>query len=275
MLTRKIFIALFILTLMAMAKFMPTSQPTTQTAYALTNPSALAQSTGFPSDQAGLTAVIKVDPIDYARLSNVMSRLIEVEGSDGATFMWGKIAITHAPNGWLQYTIGLYADINGVIVTFLFRDNAASKLIYWSGQKMGNQNTLQVAMGSLVKELGLPSSVIDQKISYYHFGYPQATSLTLFAIARNKQMSLLVPKGITLSEISYSGVLIESINVNTQQLKLNVSEISQWTGYLEIKPNMGDKVPTILVDVPYDLVVKQSCSECSEFTVFAMVWGRE
>lgn len=195
-------------------------------AYALSSPSLLAQATGFPSDQAGLAVIGNIGAVDYVQLFDAISPLIDVRGSDGATYIWGTRTVEgQARGGWTD-EVGLYADVNGVVAAFLLRGTEAARVAFWhpNGDQLSEDNGLEEALKPLVLQLGVSFPSLKTSLRYSHFAYPQAIALTLFAAYEPKRMSFLVPDGLTLYEASYNGA---NARCGSFRMLLNQREVEE------------------------------------------------
>ena len=100
-------------------------------------------------------------------------------GTDGNGYVWVEVDIRHEDFESISAVkANVYADINGWIVGFIASGDPVARLINWeTDPTSGDPNVLEEAIEKVLVELGRELPPGPNRVSYYHFQHPQATTI--------------------------------------------------------------------------------------------------
>ena len=190
-------------------------------------PKALAQSSNFPVDYAGIARYIKYPPTDFQKIHIAATEIAtDVKNSDGASYVW--IETTSGDSSWPVFN--LYADTSGWLVVFLPKSTLDSRATsssvaymlarkdwygvtysqrshwFWSRTPSEKYSTVGyeslAVMERFAGEVGRywPNDDL-RKTKFYHFGLPSASAVHV-AVEHNDSMSFFIPDGVAVVEVS-------------------------------------------------------------------------
>lgn len=162
-------------------------------------------STTFPVDEAGIAAYIRADGITVEKISQIPFETIKKQGK---TFIYGKLKF---PDYGPQPP-HLYIGLDGWIVVYYLREEAASKILQLSYEGSGTSrraqlqsNNLERALTKICQNYGFTCS---NEIKYYDFEFPQANKMALIGECAgwfcSNENSFLISGYGTLYQASYS-----------------------------------------------------------------------
>ena len=190
-------------------------------------PKALAQSTNFPVDYAGIARYIKYPPTDFSNIHMAATDIAtDVKKTDGASYVW--IETTSGGSSWPVFN--LYADTSGWLVVFLPKSTVDSRAngssvaymlarknwygvtypqrSHWFWTRTPSEKYSTVGYESLAVmerfagEVGRYWPLADlRKTKFYHFGFPSAAA-THVAVEHADAMSFFIPDGVAVEEVS-------------------------------------------------------------------------
>ncbi len=193
-------------------------------------PVALAQSSNFPVEYAGIARYIKFDPIDFAEIQDTVSKTAtDIKKTDGTSYVWITITDTDLP------VYDLYADVNGWVVLFLPKQGQYSNTLYmfargWQRRTyttdvinnsgwVGHHETLAYRSNTALYKFVNPTAgwstfEVRNNSSFYHFSYPLATSIYIANEVANRDngFSFFVPDTLTIEEVSTEFWALEDTN---------------------------------------------------------------
>ncbi len=203
-------------------------------------PKALAESTNFPVDYAGIARYIKYPPTDFTNIHTAATEIAtDVKNTDGASYVW--IETTSGSSSWPVFD--LYADTSGWLVVFLPESTvdsraASSSVAYmlarkdwygvtypqrhhWFWTRTSSEKYATVGYESLavmerfVREVGRywPNDEL-RKTKFYHFQFPRATAIHV-AAEHTDSMSFFIPEALTVEEASLAFWAVESQRENS------------------------------------------------------------
>jgi hypothetical protein len=147
-------------------------------AYAETPLAAPAVGAAFPAQTAGISAYAKIDqPLDLEKTKAAFRDFVSV----GANYLVG---IVEVPNFGRNTRVHVYVDDQGWIVAFLPRGEATAGMMQWlpadSREPIIASITNNVLLDAIRTTTGASGISFLPAVGYYHFGFPEATELTLF-----------------------------------------------------------------------------------------------
>ena len=231
-------------------------------------PLALAQSSNFPSDYAGIIRYVKFDPISFDKIqSAASSTATEIKKTDGTSYVW----ITITDTSWPVYD--LYADVNGWVVLFLPKKGGDNNTMYmfargwhyedWSTTSIGDYSVsghghrslgyrstralLKFTDAAISSSSRIRNRVTDNS-SFYHFSYPSSTSI-YFANKINTnqekdQFVIFIPGALTVEEVSseyWSFGTPNFMSIDGAEINKDVDENTTWLS----RPTLGTGQHTV------------------------------
>jgi len=167
------------------------------------------QALAFPKKMAGMSAWIKLDKsIDLAKVASVFDQAVEV----GKNYVLGyKIISLRIPkNDSLTTKVYLYADNQGYIIAFLDKKTPAAAMVDFSKVDFELGKIKDFSLTEVIKEAatkqGIPATLVDKKIKFYHFSYPEAQKFAIIiGMSRTKRhIHVFIPSNYNVYEVSYS-----------------------------------------------------------------------
>ena len=190
-------------------------------------PKALAESTNFPVDYAGIARYIKYPTTDFPNIHIAATEIAtDVKNTDGASYVW--IETTSGGSSWPVFD--LYADTSGWLVVFLPKSTVDSRATnssvaymlarknwygvtypqrhHWFWTRTSSEKYATVGYESLAVmerfagEVGRywPNDDL-RKTKFYHFGFQSAASVHV-AVEHTDSMSFFIPDGVAVEEVS-------------------------------------------------------------------------
>ena len=192
-------------------------------------PKALAQSSNFPVDYAGIARYIKYPPTDFQKIHIAATEIAtDVKNTDGASYVW--IETTSGDSSWPVFN--LYADTSGWLVVFLPKSTVdsgatSSSVAYmlarkdwygvtypqrhhWFQERSYTEKYATVGYESLAvmerfaEEVGRywPNDDL-RKTRFYHFEFQRAAAIHV-AVEHTDSMSFFIPDALTVEEASFA-----------------------------------------------------------------------
>jgi hypothetical protein len=166
-------------------------------------PVALADTTSFPADQAGLSAYLNVGKLDFQNLYQAVTAVSgtkSVKGSDGKGWIWVNTTVPQMSS--ISEEVQVYADVSGWVVAFLGSASEVARLVRWEHvdekARASVENVLETALRSVLAQLALDFTPRRSQVRYYHFAYPKAQQLiVLVNYGHGSECSFLVPTGLS------------------------------------------------------------------------------
>ena len=188
---------------------------------------ALAQSSNFPVDYAGIARYIKYPPTDFHKIHIAATKIAtDVKNTDGASYVW--IETTSGDSSWPVFN--LYADTNGWLVVFLPKSTVDSRTNrssvaymlarknwygvtypqrshwFWTRTPSEKYSTIGYESLAVMERFSLevgrywPNDDL-RKTKFYHFGFPWAAAVHV-AVEHTDSMSFFIPDGVVVEEVS-------------------------------------------------------------------------
>ena len=129
----------------------------------------------FPGDEAGISAYVNIgQSIDLDKVKEVLQGV----ESEGDSYVIGILELEGLPEEQYPH---LYVNNDGWIVIYYSKYSSTSLIMQWSGYDGSKitTTTLEDAIIKISLNLGISYSAIQGNIEYYHFLYPDATTLVL------------------------------------------------------------------------------------------------
>jgi hypothetical protein len=132
----------------------------------------------FPAQTAGISAYAKIDqPLDLEKTKVAFRDFVSV----GANFLVGVVEV---PNFGRNTRVHVYVDDQGWVVAFLPKGEPTAGMMQWLPADI-NQPVIASITGNVLLDAirtttGASGISFLPAVGYYHFGYPEATELTLF-----------------------------------------------------------------------------------------------
>lgn len=173
--------------------------------FALVKPALAQQSTTFPADEAGISAYVNAGQnIDLAKARNSM-RGIQAEGSNYI------IGIMELPGNPEEEFPHIYVSSDGWIIAYYSKYAPVARIFQWYGYEGGaiRTTTLQDAIAKICPTIGISFNQAKDNMGYYHFGYQDATNLTVAVdtymdkYSGEDSFSYAIPSNVTLYEASW------------------------------------------------------------------------
>ena len=166
---------------------------------------ALAQTTAFPADEAGISAYVNTGQnIDMAKAKNAM-RGIQAEGEN---YVIGIIELPGLPEEEFPH---MYVSSDGWILAYYSKNAPSSRIFQWYGYEGGliSTTTLKDAITSICPAVGVNYSQIGTNLKYYHFNFPQATTMVITTDitaygSNGDSFEFLIPSSLMVYEGSWS-----------------------------------------------------------------------
>jgi hypothetical protein len=124
----------------------------------------------FLEEEAGISAYCQVSSVDLDLAKNAYKN-IEYETND---YIIGSVVVDGYPE---SHDVHVYVDISGWIVAYYSSGVRTGKIIDWH-EYMGGEIT-KTKLSEVIEKVALEMLVIPGPISYYHFGYPDATHMMI------------------------------------------------------------------------------------------------
>jgi len=157
----------------------------------------------FPEDVAGISAYVSTgQTIDIEKIKTIFSEVEKI----GDNYIVG---ITPISNFGGNIGVHLYADKDGWLVAYLKNDEPTAKIMQWGSADIDNPvvAVINIALEDALFKAGEVVGVGIKSIKYYHFNYPDATSMMIFVKTRATDGTNIVqfeiPATYRLYEASY------------------------------------------------------------------------
>lgn len=166
---------------------------------------AFAQQIAFPSDEVGISAYVNVgQSIDLGRAKNAF-RGIQAEGDN---YVIGIMELPGLPEEEFPH---MYISSDGWILAYYSKFAPTARIIQWygyGGDKI-TTTTLQDAIAKICPTIGANFNQVRDNVAYYHFKYPQATSMVVAIDYFDEEkprdsFNYSIPSSLTLYEASGS-----------------------------------------------------------------------
>jgi hypothetical protein len=172
--------------------------------FLLARPAFAQESTAFPADEVGISAYVNAgQSIDLSKAKSAL-RGVEAEGSN---YVIGIIELPGNPEDEFPH---MYISSDGWIMAYYSKFAPSSRIFQWYGYEGGTitTTTLQNAISKICPTIGINFSQIKTNLKYYHFGFPQATTMVI-AIERldlgdEDKFEFSIPFDIIVYEGSWS-----------------------------------------------------------------------
>lgn len=208
-----------------------------------------AQTLGFPSEEAGIAAYVKLQSINQATFDQARQNLFDYVESCGDTYMIGVkgySATGEYIKGVAQNKIDvrLYLGANGWLAAYLKKDEAASRIVNWRDGALLQETLLKIALEDAMAKINvLPAG----EAQYHDFANPGALKMTM------------VKESIAPNETDASGIVSSknfSVLIQGTFKKLSWA-MKSIGGYC----TMGTGIKPASFSVDNDSIVSGGCSE--------------
>jgi hypothetical protein len=163
-------------------------------------------SLAFNASQAGISSYVNVGhPIDLGKAVMAFDQIWEWDETHALGEVWIE-------NKYATLKPLVYIDTSGTIVAYYPNKTVVSTLISWQGVNLASPTitdfTTNLAIQDVCNKTGISYSAIKNNIRYYHFGYPDADKILIFANGGAPYTSevthLFIPASYTQYEASAS-----------------------------------------------------------------------
>ena len=169
-----------------------------------------------PADDAGLAAYLRVNPLNVEKTLTAFDHWEQY-----GNWVKGYISVKLYPAWHLSFSdlsapVSVYVDSQGWVVAYLPKYLAPANIMMWTGVSQGSSNLTSISTTALDEALkkvllaaGVDFAPLQGQVGYYHFQYPEATNIGIWAKVAT------VPQGQTvnfkLSMVSGTTVYSESV----------------------------------------------------------------
>lgn len=160
-------------------------------------------STQFPYTDAGIACYAKFEKtIDLQKVQRSL-RVVEAINADSVI---GVVELAGSREALWPH---VYVTRDGWVLVYFSKSDPSSRIVLWSAYSNGAMatTTLRDAMLSVGRTAGLDLSRLDQNLQYFHFQYPEATSLMIVvdsATSASDPFYYTIPASLSIFEGSYS-----------------------------------------------------------------------
>ena len=185
------------------------------------------QARAFPSDDAGIAAYLKVAGFDHNQLVEPLDRV----DKKGDNFTLGTVTIGNLGG---SNTVWVYGDHESWLVAYLQRGAPTANAIQWigAGVDVASITDIRTVLEDGLRKVLEPQRIsfdsLSDQVAYYHFGYPQASSLAVFALAelgcKGNELTAAIPREYIVDEVSIGLV---SRTVRGRSVQLDGAEVLQ------------------------------------------------
>lgn len=159
----------------------------------------------FPMQRAGIAAYVKID--QEFNLEDVKKVFNEFDAV-GDNYIIGVIQIENFGG---KSAVRLYIDQSGWMVAYLKRNESSAAIMQWKPADHLTPRIATIPTNTLIDAIKLGADALGAggvpQIRYYHFRFPKATAMTIFAKTQadngRAHAQVQVPTNFTLYEASF------------------------------------------------------------------------